>query len=44
MDDELEKIKKKIKKDFGDIIEVNPDSDIPISEKKVKDKKFRDIE
>lgn len=43
MDNELDKIKKKLKKDFGEMIDVDPDSDIPVSEKKVKDKKIREI-
>ena len=43
MEDEIEKIKKKLKKEFDDLVDVNPDSDIPVSEKKVKDKKIREI-
>jgi hypothetical protein len=41
--DELEKIKKRLKKDFDELIEVDEDSDIPVSEKKVKDEKIREI-
>ena len=43
MEDEIEKIKRKLRKDFDDLIDVNEDSDIPISEKRVKDKKIREI-
>lgn len=43
MQDEIEKIKKKLRKDFEENVEINEDSDIPISEKKVKDKKIREI-
>ena len=43
MEDEIDKIKKKIKKDF-DNFEVDEDSDIPVHEKRAKDKKFRNIE
>jgi len=41
--DELEKIKKKLKKDFEENMEVNENSDIPLSEKKVKYRKFKDV-
>jgi hypothetical protein len=41
--DELEKIKKRLKKDFDDLADVDEDSDIPVSERKVKDKKIREI-
>ena len=41
--EDIEKIKKKLKKDFDDIADVHPDSDIPISEKKTKDTKRREI-
>ncbi len=41
MEDEIDKIKKKLKKDFDDLVDL--DSDIPVSEKKVKDKKIREI-
>ena len=37
-----EEIKKKVKKEFGEL-EVDLDSDIPVSEKKVKDTKKRTI-
>lgn len=43
MQDEIEKIKKRLKKDFEESVEINNDSDIPVSEKKVKDKKIREI-
>lgn len=40
MDEDIENIKKKLKKKFDDLMD---DSDIPVSEKKVKDTKRRDI-
>jgi hypothetical protein len=43
MKDELEKIKKKLKKEFDENIEVNPESDIPVSERKTKEKKIKKI-
>ena len=43
MEDEIDKLRKKIKKDFSDNVDVDLDSDIPVSEKKVKDKKIREI-
>ena len=43
MEDELEKIKKKLKKEFDENIDVNPDYDIPVSEKKTKEKKIKRI-
>lgn len=43
MEEEIDKLRKKIKKDFGDVGEFHEDSDIPVSEKKVKDKKIREI-
>jgi hypothetical protein len=39
--DEIEKLKKKIKKDFEEHIEVNPDSDHPVHEKFAKEKKVK---
>jgi hypothetical protein len=39
--DEIEKLKKKIKKDFEDHIEVNEDSDHPVHEKYTKEKKLK---
>lgn len=41
MDNELDKIKKKLHKEFDDLLDVDPDSDLPVTEKKVKDKKIR---
>lgn len=43
MEDEIAKIKKKLEKEFDDLVDVDLNSDIPISEKKVKDKKIREI-
>ena len=43
MEDEIDKIKKKLKKDFDDLVDVDLNSDIPVSERKVKDKKIREI-
>ena len=43
MEDEIEKIKKKLRKDFDDLAERHENSDIPVSEKRVKDKKIREI-
>ena len=40
--EEIENIRKKLKKDF-DNVDVDEDSDIPVSERKVKDKKIREI-
>ena len=40
---DIDKIRKKLKKDFDDMLDVDEDSDIPISERKVKDKKIREI-
>ncbi|MFQ5475016.1 MAG: hypothetical protein ACE5DM_04225 [Candidatus Nanoarchaeia archaeon] len=42
--DEIDKIRKKVKKDAEKNIEVHPDSDIPITEKKTKQKKFMFID
>ena len=41
MKDEIEKIKKKLKKDFDELVDT--DSDIPVHEKRAKDKKIREI-
>jgi hypothetical protein len=41
--EEIDKLRKKIKKEVEDIIEVDEDSDIPIREKQVKEKKFKEI-
>jgi hypothetical protein len=43
MKQDIEKIKKKLKKDFDEMLEEDEDSDIPVSEKKVKDTGFREI-
>ena len=43
MEDDIERIKKKLRKDFDELAERDEDSDIPISEKRVKDKKIRMI-
>jgi len=42
MDDGIEKIKKKIRDVFGED-DIDEDSDIPVHEKRVKDRKVRDI-
>ena len=39
--EELKKLKKKVKKEFSDKVEVDPDSDLPVHEKFVKQKKLR---
>jgi len=39
--DELEKIKKKIKKDFEETVEIDENSDLPIHEKFTKEKKIK---
>ena len=39
--EELEKLKKKLKKEFNKNVEVDPDSDLPVHEKLVKQKKLR---
>lgn len=41
--DEMEKIRKEIRKEVEDSIDVNEDSDIPIREKLTKDKKIRNV-
>jgi len=41
--DEIERIKKKLKKDFLENFEVNENSDIAVTEKKVKEKKFKNV-
>lgn len=41
--DELKKIKKKLKKEFDDIFEVDEDSDLPVHEKFVKEKKIKKV-
>jgi hypothetical protein len=43
MEDEIENIKRKLRKDFNELVEVDENSDIPVSERKVKDKKIREI-
>ncbi|MFC1752925.1 hypothetical protein ACFL96_05965 [Thermoproteota archaeon] len=43
MIDELEKLKKKVKKQFEKDVEVDPDSDIIVHEKFVKQKKVRHL-
>jgi hypothetical protein len=40
MEDDIEKVKKKLKKDFDELVD---DSDIPVHEKRAKDKKIREI-
>lgn len=39
--DEIKKLKKKIKKEFEEHIEINPDSDYPVHEKLTKEKKIK---
>lgn len=39
--DEIEKIKKKIKKELDETIEVDEDSDLPVHEKFTKEKKIK---
>lgn len=39
----LDKIRKKIKEEVEDLYEVDEDSDIPISEKKVKEKEIKKL-
>jgi len=39
--DEIERIKKKLKKEFLDNVEMNEDSDIPVTEKKTKEKNYK---
>ena len=41
--DEIERIKKKLKKEFLENVEVNENSDIPVTEKKVKEKKYKNV-
>ena len=41
--EEMNKIRKKLEKEFDSAIEVNPESDIPVSERRTKDRKVRDI-
>jgi hypothetical protein len=41
--DDIEKIKRRLRKEFDDLIESDEDSDIPISERKVKEKKIKEI-
>lgn len=41
--EEIEKLKKKLKKEFNDIAEVNEDSDFPIHEKFTKEGKIKKI-
>ena len=41
--EDLDSIKKKLRKTFEDVADVDPDSDIPVTEKKVKDTKKRTI-
>jgi len=41
MSKELEKLRKKIKKEFDQIIEVDEDSDLPVHEKFTKEKKVK---
>lgn len=41
--DNLKKLRKKLQEEIEDSLDVNEDSDIPVSLKKVKDKKFREI-
>jgi hypothetical protein len=43
MDDEIDQLRKKIKREFDDNIGTDEDSDIPISERKVKYKKVKMI-
>lgn len=43
MEDDIGKLRKKLKKDFDNLFDSEEDSDIPISEKRVKDKKIREI-
>ena len=42
-DNEIDKIRKKLKKEFDDAVDIDEDSDIPISEREVKDKKIKQI-
>ena len=39
--DEIEKLKKKIKKEFEENIEIDEDSDLPVHEKYTKEKKIK---
>ena len=39
----LDKIRKKIKEEVEDLYEVDEDSDIPISEKKVKEREIKKL-
>lgn len=41
--DELKKIKKKLKKEFDEIFEVDEDSDLPVHEKFTKEKKIKKV-
>ena len=41
--DEIDKLRKKIRKEAEEMFEADENSDIPISEKKVKDKKIRTV-
>lgn len=41
--DEIDKIKKKIKKEIEESFEVDEDSDIPVHEKRVKEKNIKRI-
>jgi hypothetical protein len=44
MQDEIEKLKRKIRKEVSENIDIQENSDIPVSEKKVRDKKgFKEI-
>ena len=38
---EIDKIRKKLHKEFDEIADFDLDSDIPVTEKRVKDKKIR---
>ncbi len=39
-----EDIRKKLRKEFEELLDEDEDSDIPVSERKVKDKKIREFD
>ena len=43
MEDEIEKLRKKIKKESEDLFEVDENSDIPVHERYVKEKNIKKI-
>lgn len=43
MENELKKLKKKLKEELDEEPEIDLDSDVPIHEKRVKEKKIREI-